>query len=103
MKKDLCFIIPLNLFNNSAICTKRAGFAAIFEKDLDSNAAPNTGPVPDYSNLYFWASSPFKHDPADIIPAFLKDENRTQQCGRLLYSSDLLPGICKHNPNTGTG
>jgi hypothetical protein len=46
------------------------------EKDLDSNAAPNTGPVPDYSNLYFWASSPFKHDPADIIPAFLKDENR---------------------------
>jgi Protein of unknown function (DUF3089) len=46
------------------------------EKILDRDAAPNSGPAPDYSNLYFWASSPYKHDPGDSIPAFLKDEKR---------------------------
>ena len=31
---------------------------------------------PDYSNLYYWASHPAKHDAADSVPAFLKDEKR---------------------------
>lgn len=31
---------------------------------------------PDYSNLYFWAAHPLKKDPADSIPAFLKNEKR---------------------------
>ena len=46
------------------------------EKTLSSQAAPNTGPVPDYSNLYFWAASPSKHSTADSIPSFLKEEKR---------------------------
>ncbi len=29
---------------------------------------------PDYSNLYYWASHPAKHDFADSVPSFLSDE-----------------------------
>ncbi len=31
---------------------------------------------PDYSNLYYWAAHPGKHDAADSVPSFLKDEKR---------------------------
>lgn len=47
------------------------------EKRLNQQAKPNTGPVHDYSDLFYWAASPYKHTTADSIPAFLKDE--TQQ------------------------
>ncbi len=46
------------------------------EKSLDRDAAPNTGPVPDYNDLFFWAASPYKHDASDRIPAFLKKEKQ---------------------------
>jgi len=42
----------------------------------NSEAGPNTGPAPDYSDLKYWAASPFKDDNSDVIPAFLKDEVR---------------------------
>ncbi|MEI8114731.1 MAG: DUF3089 domain-containing protein, partial [Bacteroidia bacterium] len=42
----------------------------------NSEAGPNTGPAPDYSDLKYWAASPFKEDNSDVIPAFLKDEVR---------------------------
>src|SRR5205085_571698 len=32
--------------------------------------------APDYSNLYYWASHPLKHDAADSVPSFLKNEKR---------------------------
>lgn len=32
--------------------------------------------APDYSDLYYWAAHPYKHDNSDSIPAFLKDEKR---------------------------
>jgi hypothetical protein len=44
------------------------------EKTLNSEAAPNTGPAPDYNNLVFWAASPYKHSTADSIPVLLKNE-----------------------------
>ena len=31
---------------------------------------------PDYSNLNYWAASPFKYDPSDDIPKGLKDKNK---------------------------
>jgi hypothetical protein len=37
---------------------------------------PSKVSIPDYSNLDFWASHPWKKDPADSIPASIKD--RTQ-------------------------
>ena len=46
------------------------------EKNLSKNAAPNTGTAPDYSNQYYWAASPYKHDASDSIPAFLKNEKQ---------------------------
>lgn len=42
----------------------------------NSEAGPNTGPAPDYSDLKYWAASPFKEDTSDKIPDFLKDEIR---------------------------
>ena len=48
------------------------GMVRYFSKD----AAPTIGPAPDYSNLYYWAASPFKHDCADSLPAFLDSESR---------------------------
>jgi len=32
--------------------------------------------LPDYSDLKYWAASPYKADPGDMIPAFLKDEKQ---------------------------
>jgi hypothetical protein len=45
-------------------------------QNRNTNAGPNTGPAPDYSDLQYWAASPFKDDNSDVIPAFLKDEIR---------------------------
>jgi len=42
----------------------------------NSEAGPNTGPAPDYSDLKYWAASPFKDDTSDKIPDFLNNEIR---------------------------
>lgn len=44
-----------------------------------NRASETNGPTPDYSDLRFWAASPFKHDTSDSIPQFLKDEVRTER------------------------
>ncbi len=49
------------------------------EKTLSSQAAPNTGPIPDYSDPFYWAVSPYKHSKADSVPSFLKNEKRDQR------------------------
>ena len=49
------------------------------EKTLSSVAAPNTGPVPDYRDPYYWAASPYKPSMADSVPSFLKDEVRDRR------------------------
>ena len=36
----------------------------------------NTGPAPDYSDLQYWAASPFKYDTSDKVPDFLRNEVR---------------------------
>ncbi|PZP47829.1 MAG: DUF3089 domain-containing protein [Pseudopedobacter saltans] len=56
----------------------KPGLRYLMQK-LAKEATPNTGPAPDYSNLYYWAASPFKKDPSDSVPSFLKDEVRTEE------------------------
>lgn len=46
-------------------------FAIIVSGFATAQPAP-----PDYSDLKYWAASPHKPDPADRIPAFLKDEKQ---------------------------
>jgi hypothetical protein len=65
MKKFYLFLFASFLLISLAVAQNR-----------NSNAGPNTGPAPDYSDLNCWAASPFKDDHSDKIPAFLKDEIR---------------------------
>jgi len=62
--------------NNAGFTQRGKLIQNMMERRLDNEAAPNTGPAPDYANLYYWAASPFKHDCSDSIPSFLKDEER---------------------------
>jgi len=52
------------------------GMQRIIEKRLDKKATETTGPIPDYSQLYYWAASPYKHNCSDSIPLFLQNEVR---------------------------
>jgi hypothetical protein len=46
----------------------------ILRKGVEQRLDSETAPAPDYSDLKFWAASPFKDDTSDKIPDFLKDE-----------------------------
>ena len=71
--KRLYFVL---LFLFATVLISFAQDNGILRKNLVKGAAPNTGPVPDYSEQYFWAASPYKHSPADSLPASLKYEKR---------------------------
>ena len=43
--------------------------------NVDYNFKSSKG-VPDYSSLNYWASHPWKTDPADNIPSPIKDKNK---------------------------
>jgi hypothetical protein len=45
---------------------------------LEKDTPPNTGPSPNYGDLFYWAASPRKQDLSDGIPDFLKGEERTE-------------------------
>lgn len=36
----------------------------------------NKTTVPDYTDLDYWAASPFKYDPSDNVPRGLKDQQK---------------------------
>jgi hypothetical protein len=80
MKKIFC--ISLFLSVSFVLCFSQNGNAGFWQKRLeryfDRKAAPNSGPVPDYSNQKFWAASPLRHDTSDSIPAFLTNEKREE-------------------------
>ncbi len=66
----------------------------MMERRLSRHARENTGPVPDYSRLDYWAASPYKPDCSDSIPAFLKGEQRTSDADVFFihpttYTADL--------------
>lgn len=68
-----CFIL---LTCSPAFSQRGRLMQQMLERSFERNSAPTTGPAPDYSQLYYWAASPHKHDPADSLPAFLKSEQR---------------------------
>jgi hypothetical protein len=49
------------------------------ENHFEKGAIPNSGPVPDYANIYYWAASPYKHDTSDSIPDFLSREKKEEK------------------------
>jgi hypothetical protein len=74
MKRFQLILILAAFFYTSAEAQRGKLTPEFIEGRLYEESAPNTGPEPDYSNLYFWAASPYKTDPGDSIPTFLKDE-----------------------------
>ncbi len=44
-------------------CTPR------YSSYIQTSQVRNTDSIPDYSNLFYWASHPWKKDPADSVPA----------------------------------
>lgn len=74
--KRLFFIITGIITINFAIAQQRPLLQKMMQRRFTRNADENTGPVPDYSQLYYWAASPHKHDCSDSIPSFLLGEIR---------------------------
>jgi len=79
MKKLTLILLTVSLISFSGNAQRGKVIQRIMERKFDRNAAKTSGPEPDYSNLYFWAASPFKEDTSDSIPDFLKDEKRNQR------------------------
>jgi len=61
---------------DSVTPTTDARSGGALERLLDKHAAPNTGPVPDYSNPYYWAALPGVPGAADSLPSALQGEPR---------------------------
>jgi len=59
-----------------------------------------SGPAPDYSNLNYWAASPYKDDTSDKIPDFLKNEVRTQRADVFFIHPTSYFGEKKGSPWT---
>ncbi|GAT63721.1 DUF3089 domain-containing protein [Paludibacter jiangxiensis] len=79
MNKNIIAILICLLLVPSADAQRGKLVQKLMAKRLEASSAENTGPVPDYGNLSFWAASPFKHDNSDSIPAFLANEPRDQR------------------------
>jgi hypothetical protein len=76
MRKILFLLISISLICNTLYSQRGKLVQRLVEKRLDRNVAETTGPEPDYSNLYYWAASPYKVDCSDSIPSYLKGEQR---------------------------
>jgi len=60
----------LFLFFNISSCSTQNYISSI-TYDFQSNSSK-----PDYSNLNYWAASPFKYDPSDNVPSDLEHETK---------------------------
>jgi hypothetical protein len=76
MKRLLICLIGVITLYTSVQAQQGTFLQRRLQKRLSKNANENSGPVPDYSRLYYWAASPHKHDCSDSIPAFLNKEVR---------------------------
>lgn len=77
--KRITLILTIIVFSISVKAQTGESVSKNPEESPYKDTSPNTGPSPDYSKLYFWAASPYKTDTSDSIPAFLKNEVRTQR------------------------
>jgi len=76
MKKTGIIAFCMIVLGTSVYAQNGKFIQKFMEKQFDAGSAENSGPTPDYSNLNYWAASPFKHDNSDTILAFLKNEVR---------------------------
>ncbi len=70
LSKDFVFIFLLLPFGLIASCSHKISGQKI---NYDFKSKNNQ---PDYSNLNYWAASPFKNDPSDNIPKGLNDNRK---------------------------
>ncbi len=76
MQKLTLLLIASSLLFSFATA-KTGGINQRYPNQLtDNTSSANRGPAPDYSDLRYWAASPFKDDTSDKIPDFLKNEVR---------------------------
>lgn len=76
MKKITILLIAIALVNTASHAQLNQLTRRMAERKTNKPAIENKGPEPDYSSSYFWAASPYKQDPSDSVPAFLKEERR---------------------------
>lgn len=46
------------------------------DRRINKNSGDIKGGGPDYSQSYYWAATPYKHNYSDSIPSFIKNEKR---------------------------
>ena len=76
MQKLSTFLIASLLLFTYAYAQNGAKPFSAASQQSDVASTNNTGPAPDYSDLQFWAASPYKDDTSDRVPEFLKNEVR---------------------------
>jgi expansin (peptidoglycan-binding protein) len=67
LSKRIILILPFFSFSLMISCSHKISGQAI------NYEFKNKTEVPNYSNLDYWAASPFKYDPSDNVPRGLKD------------------------------
>jgi hypothetical protein len=76
MQKLTIFLIASSLLSLNSEAQSGAKSQPTSEQQAVVTSPKNVGPAPDYSDLYYWAASPYKDDTSDKIPDFLKNEVR---------------------------
>ena len=95
IKKMLFLSISFALVSTSVrLHAQRGKFIQQYlEKTLSKDAAPDKGPVPDYSDTSFWAATPSRQNTSDRIPAFLKDEKTDKKADVFFIHPTTFIGI----------
>ena len=73
----ILILLLLVVSTNSCALFNKEKVVAYMQRKIDKKGAPNIGTVPDYADLKYWASSPFKIDSGDFVPNNLKKPSST--------------------------
>lgn len=76
MQKPTIFLIISSLLSFNSQAQSGAKSQPTPEQQSVVTSPKNVGPAPDYSDLFYWAASPYKDDTSDKIPDFLKNDVR---------------------------
>jgi hypothetical protein len=71
IRNFLLFLWMAGLFSS---CSPKFSVPVLEEETTPLNKGSTRENEPDYSNLYYWAAHPYKHDPSDSVPAPLKHD-----------------------------
>src|SRR5690606_32146913 len=64
----ILILLLLVVLANSCVLFNKEKAVAYMQRKMDKKGPQNKGSVPDYADLKYWASSPFKIDSGDIVP-----------------------------------